>query len=101
MRYWPMMAIANSPLLPAPYVLELQNFYFTIPSAKAFYAALDVAAATEALEMPNLAVIETLEGSYHRMFTGRPTLEEWQRLERGGIVPFDDGTLFVLMDQIH
>ena len=96
-----MMSIAQSPLLPAPYILELQNFYFRLPSERALHAALDVAVHTVPLEMPNLAVIETIDGSYHRTYTSHPTPEEWHRLERGGIVPFDDGTLFVLMDRIH
>ena len=101
MKYWPMMAIARSPLLPAPYVHELQNFYLRCPSKHAFEAALDVARHTAPLELPNLAVIETPGGTYHRTFTGRPSHDEWLRLERGGVVPFDDGTLFVLMDAIH
>lgn len=101
MKYWPMMAIARSPLLPAPFVRELANFYYQCPSRQAFDAALAVAGRTTPLEMPNLAVIETPGSTYHRTYTGRPTQEEWLRLERGGIMPFDDGTLFVLMDAIH
>jgi hypothetical protein len=96
-----MMAIAKSPLLPAPYVHELTNFYNKCPSMHAFDAALAVAVHTTPLEMPNLAVIETIGGSYHRTYTGRPSNEEWLRLERGGIVPFDNGNLFILMDVLH
>ena len=101
MKYWPMLSIAQSPLTPAPFVLELSNFYYRAPSRAAFNAALAVAEQTEPLEMPNLAMIETVNGLYHRTFTAHPTLEEWQRLERGGIVPFDDGNLFIHMDVIH
>jgi hypothetical protein len=96
-----MAAIASSPLLPARHVLELSNFYYEPPSRAAFNAALAVAEQTEPLEMPNLTMIETVDGLYHRTFTAHPTLEEWQRLERGGIVPFDDGDLFIHMDVIH
>lgn len=96
-----MMTIARSPLLPAPFVYELSNFYYKMPSESAFYAALEVAQHTPAIEMPNLAVIETEGGTYHRMYTSKPSQDEWLRLERGGIVPYDDGTLFILMDGIH
>lgn len=101
MKYWPMMTIARSPLLPAPFVHEISNFYYKMPSEAAFYAALEAAQHTAPIEMPNLAVIETVDGQYHRTYTARPTYDEWLRLERGGIVPYDDGTLFVLMDGIH
>src|SRR4051812_47716107 len=72
-RYWPMMTIARSPLLPAPFVYELSNFYYKMPSEGAFYAALAVAQHTAPIEMPNLAVIETEGGTYHRMYTSQPS----------------------------
>ena len=101
MKYWPMRAIADSPLLPPTFIHELRNFYVKMPSQHAFNAALAVAEQTIPLEMPNLAVIETVDAHFHRTYTGRPSYDEWLRLERGGIIPFDDGTLFIFMDHLH
>jgi hypothetical protein len=101
MNYWPLSMLRESPLMPPEYVWELQRFYTHPPSGPVFYACLNVAQNTVPLEMPGLAIVESVGAPNRLIFTEYPNWEQWARLERAGAFQNDAGYLFVMMDSLH
>ena len=101
MRYWPLSVIATSPLLPEAYAHEVHQFNHRLPSQGAYLACVDVARRTQAVEAPNLVVIESLGAPACRMFTDYPTDEEWLRLERTTVLENEAGDIMMIMEGIH
>ena len=100
MKFWPLSAIAASPLVPPAFAQELRDFNYRMPSEGAYLVACDVARNTQPVQAPNLAVIETLGGTWRRMYTDYPEPAEWLWLERSTVID-DNGYVFILMDALH
>jgi hypothetical protein len=101
-RYWPMSVICNSPLLPPVYIHELHNIIQRQQvSPEGFNAALEVASRTPHMDMPDLAVVESVDRPITQVFKEYPTDEEWERLERCGIFQATDGRYFVHIHARH
>lgn len=104
MKYWPMSVVASSPLLPWHYQGELfavQNRHYDVMSQAAVVACVDVINHTQPVEMPNLAVLESVGTNPRRVFKDYPTDDEWERLERTGIVLDPYNCAHVILDALH
>lgn len=100
-RFWPLSVIQSSPLLPQNYAWELSRFYREVPSQGAYYAAMEVARRTPALEASHLVVIQSVGTPERRAYKDYPNDDEWSRLERTVVCETDDGCMFMLMDALH
>lgn len=100
MRYWPLSALIESPLMGPMHALELQCFYRRPPSEPAFYACLDVASRTRPADMPGLMVIESVNAPNRLVYSQYPDWAEWSRLERAGVFEAD-GCLVLFMEALH
>lgn len=102
MNYWPLSIIKDSPLMPPTYAWELSRVYATCQlSAAGFQACGAVARSTRPVQLSGLVIIETVNGPPRQAFTEYPGWDEWFRLERGGMVEADNGTLHVIIDALH
>lgn len=102
MKYWPLSLIAESPLLPPAYFMEVTDAGRTCNMSRgAFLACGDVAMRTAPVDAPNMVVMESPGAPARRVYVRFPECEEWLRLERGGVVAGDDGLLHVLIDALH
>ncbi len=106
MRYWSMSTLAQSPLMAPCFMAELMDALRTgreISNA-AFIAYGDVAAHTVPVDAPNLVIVHGEDAPPRRVYLRYPELNEWFRLERGGLTAEDatDGTLWhVMVDALH
>lgn len=82
------------------HVAELQNFGRRMPSEAAYYAAMAAAQGVEAVDAPNLIVVEAIGAPSRRVFTKYPELTEWLRLERTCVMEHR-GHTFVHTDALH
>lgn len=101
MRYWPLSVIAQSPLVPPAYALEISMTATRVPSQGAYYAMVDIARQTAAVDAPNLVIIESTDAPGRRCFTGYPTEAEWLRLERTVFMENEAGFMFGMIDSLH
>lgn len=101
MNYWPMSVIRASPLMPACFHYELdmapKNVYL---SPLAFQACGDVASRTLPRDMPNLVIVETIDGPARQIFTDYPSFEEWLAVERFAVVE-GSYALHLIIDGTH
>jgi hypothetical protein len=100
MRYWSLSVIARNPMLPAPFLMELQRADVRTPSAGALYAYLEICSVTPPVEAPSLRLVKTVGAPDRRVFIKHPTPEEWLRLERGAIMDHE-GETFMFLDAMH
>ena len=100
MKYWPLWFATQSQSLPAPYRLELQNFYRQAPSEPAFYAIMAAAQEMPAVDAPNLSIVVGEDSPSRRVFARYPDVSEWLRLERTCVM--DDGEqTFIHVEALH
>lgn len=101
-KYWPFSTIKNSPLLPPVYAWDASRIYnrhqFSFPF---MVACTDVARQTAPIDMPGLAIVESVGAPARRIYLCYPEFEEWMQLERGGVVLGSDGMLGVIVDGLH
>lgn len=102
MKYWPLSAIKESPLMPPAFAWELCRVYQTCSlTQEAFNACGSVASYTAPQDTPNLAIVQSIGAPARRVYVGHPECDEWLRLERGGVIEGDDGLLHVIIDALH
>lgn len=100
MKYWPLSIIINSPLLPSVYAVEVQSIYTLQISPYAYHACAEVAARLKPTET-NLVIIESLDAPCRFAYSRMPTDEEWNKLERGGVVQDVYGFHRIIMEGLQ
>lgn len=100
-RYWPFSFVAGSPLAPPAYANEIRAIHSRPPGRGAYLACVDICQQTEPLDTPNLAIIESTDSPWRRMYTSYPGWNEWVRLERGGFLQDDEGLIVGFWDALH
>lgn len=100
MRYWPISTIASSPMMPAPYALEVAQIPRRAPSERAFYSCFDVAKHTQPTPSGALVIIESEGAPARQAYTGYPSFDEWFRLERSAVIEAN-GDFFIMIDGLH
>jgi hypothetical protein len=101
MNYWPFSTIRNSPLMPACYQYEIDMAPRTCQlSPLAFQACGDVAERTPPRAMPNLAIVETIDGPARQVFTDYPSFDEWLALERCAVIE-GSYAIHIIIDATH
>jgi len=101
MRFWPISVIATSPMLPLAYRPEIDNICNALPGRGAFYACIDVAMHTQAVEAPTLHLVRNIGSQTRRLYIGYPDTEAWLRLERACVMQDDSGETSVFIDALN
>jgi hypothetical protein len=102
MRCWPLSVIRTSPLLPGDCAWELDAVCETYGlSQRASDACGYVAGRTKPVQMDGLVECRIANDLVpHFVYTARPPLQQWQRLERAVMTDADAGYV-VIISTLH
>lgn len=100
MRTWPLSMLVASPYMPLHLLPEIDLARIHGMSMHCADACIGVMQRTQAVNTPNLIVVETIGAHARRMFLNHPTHEEWHRLERICGHATEERS-FILIDALH
>lgn len=100
MIYWPISAVAGSPLLHHTHVWELMCAYQQPSlSESTMHACNQIVGYIPGINTP-IVIVSSVDAPYRRVYTERPSPEAFEALERGGFVAGKDTFGFVI-DALH
>lgn len=104
MKCWPLSILTTSPLMSwqfAPDFYRVQVQHSDVMPQAAMQACGNVALQTIPVDMPNLAIIDSIGATPKRIYFDYPEFAEWSQLERACVVQGDSGMLHLIIDALH